>query len=754
MRVPSLIAMMACCVLGGVANGADPVPINGLLGSYYDTDNLSGPRVTRVDPKLAFAWATNDGPVAGVAPTTWSARWSGYIVAPASGSVTIATNSDDGIEVWIDRKLVIRNWTDHASTHNAGAVAMAAGQRYEIIVKYYNNYGPGVTRLLWSYGDNPEVDVPTSNLVAADIVEQDMPPGTGTGFEVSYYNNDAFSGVPISGPPPSSVNYNWGINPPITGITGYRWSGIWRGILEAPVTDIYTLTASESGCLLVYLDGRLVINRAQRGTNVTATFTAPLAAGSRHPIEIRFSNPDVSAKLSFFWSATGILPALVPASRIFSPTVDITPFHVATIDARVNPIWIAGAASRSVAGVEAKVAGSSTCVVRGGTQWYIDTASVAGLPPGLLVQPGQIREISVSVEGKTEARTISWETLDLANTYGIDPMTIRRGDSLLLTHEGSASEELEIDVDYHAVAPPLGDIATYTACSSEGQSFTLPGTCDVAYGANGKFVYRAAQTGTIAFTNSTFGDPIVGVGKKGYYRVVCPVGFHSSFTSIAGQSVPVQFLKVGTVVVKARVGGRLAGSLTVRVVGVDFRGPVACEILFERIKDVQASHPELVCFSADDDLALQCSINSPISGGQRLNLRPTNGSRPTLQARLGSDGPVIARQVIDTFSIESTVKHKIPIDAVYPDGSMLCSAKLIQVPSVPNLEVRMNCFKAGVSFVSGSVNMTINTSDFTPIPFSTTGSAWFPYQMIMGAMVGGGVCHSFVVYQDGVQVSY
>ncbi len=55
----------------------------------------------------------------------------------------------------------------------------------------------------------------------------------------------------------------------------------------------------------------------------------------------------------------------------------------------------------------------------------------------------------------------------------------------------------------------------YSYCSSEYQFCTFHGTRNVAYGANGKFVYRMATNG-IGCNNSNFGDPIVGIGKACY----------------------------------------------------------------------------------------------------------------------------------------------------------------------------------------------------------------------------------------------
>ena len=41
----------------------------------------------------------------------------------------------------------------------------------------------------------------------------------------------------------------------------------------------------------------------------------------------------------------------------------------------------------------------------------------------------------------------------------------------------------------------------------------------MAYGAKGSFAFRSAQSGTITFNNTTFGDPAPGAPKKGYYRL-------------------------------------------------------------------------------------------------------------------------------------------------------------------------------------------------------------------------------------------
>ncbi|UTY57400.1 M12 family metallo-peptidase [Massilia sp. erpn] len=55
----------------------------------------------------------------------------------------------------------------------------------------------------------------------------------------------------------------------------------------------------------------------------------------------------------------------------------------------------------------------------------------------------------------------------------------------------------------------------YTRCADEHQTCTVSGTRNIAYGANGKFVYRTV-TGSFVCDNSTFGDPLPGTPKACY----------------------------------------------------------------------------------------------------------------------------------------------------------------------------------------------------------------------------------------------
>ncbi len=82
----------------------------------------------------------------------FSARWTGELLVPRDDLYTFHTESDDGVRVFLDGRLVIDNFTAHPQTGNdSPAVRLEAGA-HALIVEYFQfDYrGPGVVRLSWS----------------------------------------------------------------------------------------------------------------------------------------------------------------------------------------------------------------------------------------------------------------------------------------------------------------------------------------------------------------------------------------------------------------------------------------------------------------------------------------------------------------------------------------------------------------------------------------------------------------------------
>ena len=109
----------------------------GLDAAYFSNTGLTGaPALTRIDSNIDFNW--NSGSPGGSVPSeNFSARWLGNITVPRNtGPVTLATLSDDGVRVWVNRQLCINNWRASDSVIMESTNVLQPGQTYPLRVEY------------------------------------------------------------------------------------------------------------------------------------------------------------------------------------------------------------------------------------------------------------------------------------------------------------------------------------------------------------------------------------------------------------------------------------------------------------------------------------------------------------------------------------------------------------------------------------------------------------------------------------------
>jgi len=135
----------------------------GLSATYFNNVDFTGTTVTRTDPTVNFAWGTGS-PSSSIGADTFSARWTGQVEAQFTGTYTFYTQSDDGVRLWVNGQQLVNNWTAHPTTENSGAIALTAGQRYDIRLEFFENRGGATARLLWSSASVPKAVIPASRL--------------------------------------------------------------------------------------------------------------------------------------------------------------------------------------------------------------------------------------------------------------------------------------------------------------------------------------------------------------------------------------------------------------------------------------------------------------------------------------------------------------------------------------------------------------------------------------------------------------
>lgn len=141
---------------------------DGLSANFYKGIALSGdPILSRIDPKIDFNWA-GGAPDTTVPSDGYSVRWSGQIEARSTEPYTFYLSSDDGSRLLIDGKVVIEDWTGHAAKENTAKVNLVMGQKYNITVEYYEDWGDASCQLSWSSTAVPKEIIPKSQLYSSN----------------------------------------------------------------------------------------------------------------------------------------------------------------------------------------------------------------------------------------------------------------------------------------------------------------------------------------------------------------------------------------------------------------------------------------------------------------------------------------------------------------------------------------------------------------------------------------------------------
>jgi beta-glucosidase len=143
---------------------------NGLVGEYFDNKELKGePKLRRVDKNIEFRWG-GDKPAEGFGVDNFSVRWTGRIQPAISGLYEITVASDDGIRLFIDGKLVIEHWNDHAVEARMAKINFESGKFYDVKVEYYENGGDAVALVGWTKPNENEcaaaVDIAAKSEIA------------------------------------------------------------------------------------------------------------------------------------------------------------------------------------------------------------------------------------------------------------------------------------------------------------------------------------------------------------------------------------------------------------------------------------------------------------------------------------------------------------------------------------------------------------------------------------------------------------
>jgi beta-glucosidase len=133
----------------------------GLKGEYYNNRNLEGqPAMVRTDSSIEFEWGSRSPTTDMVNRGEWpkekamhedefSVRWTGKLTVPQTREYEFCVTQDDGCRFYIDDKLLIDDWTQHAARPIKCKIQMEQGKEYDIRLEYFEGPSDAEVTLGW-----------------------------------------------------------------------------------------------------------------------------------------------------------------------------------------------------------------------------------------------------------------------------------------------------------------------------------------------------------------------------------------------------------------------------------------------------------------------------------------------------------------------------------------------------------------------------------------------------------------------------
>ncbi|MFO0790019.1 MAG: PA14 domain-containing protein [Pirellulales bacterium] len=258
----------------------------GLTAQYFHNSDFTGLAETRVE-NISHNWGTG-APAAGVAADSFSVRWTGQIEPAFSETYTFNVLSDEGVRLWVNGQLVIDDWTGHVRRNRQGTSALAAGQRYDIRLDYFEGTGAAQIELSWSSASQASQIVPASALY-------ESPPGLW-----GAYGDTAGHAVSRVD---ANVAFDWGAAAPVAGINADSFTATWSGQIRADYSEQYTFSTISDERVRLWIGEELIIDDWAPHSSSERLGTKLLEAGKWYDVRLEYQDDTGAANISLRWSS-------------------------------------------------------------------------------------------------------------------------------------------------------------------------------------------------------------------------------------------------------------------------------------------------------------------------------------------------------------------------------------------------------------------------------------------------------------------
>lgn len=160
--------------------------------------------------------------------------------------------------------------------------------------------------------------------------------GTGSGLRGDYFDNADLTAFKLSRVD-GTVDFDWGNAAPDASIGVDTFSVIWRGEVQAQISETYTFfTTSDDGVRLWVNGVKLVDNWTDHGPTEDSG-TIALSAGQKYSIRMEFFENGGGAVARLAWSSLSTPKQIIPKSQLYPAAVNRAPALLSSLSATPNP---------------------------------------------------------------------------------------------------------------------------------------------------------------------------------------------------------------------------------------------------------------------------------------------------------------------------------------------------------------------------------------------------------------------------------
>ena len=128
------------------------------------------------------------------------------------------------------------------------------------------------------------------------------------GLRAEYFANKNLEGTPVLKRVDETVNFDWGVGSPATGIPIDDFSTRWTGKLTPAQTGKYQFGAIADDGVRIYLDGKLIAEDWTQHAPTTVTGEVELEAGKSYDVKMEYYESKIGAVAKLVWQPPVVNP--------------------------------------------------------------------------------------------------------------------------------------------------------------------------------------------------------------------------------------------------------------------------------------------------------------------------------------------------------------------------------------------------------------------------------------------------------------